>query len=157
MIYWADRKMYLPRQKHFFSPTKEFCQTNRTFLLHQQKSFVRLTKRPNKKILLAQRNIFVAQITTKLFCCVNKILVGQANRFLIARETLPRKMVKIENPIAKVYHHLGTFLLVFLIILVYSLRWCNVLVTHHLLFYLFSTIINPFIKYFEYKCDRSSP
>ena len=30
---------------------------------------------------MAQQNSFVAQITTQLFCCGNKILVGQAKPF----------------------------------------------------------------------------
>ena len=34
-----------------------------------------------KQISLAQQKSFVAQITTKLFCCGNKILVGQAKPF----------------------------------------------------------------------------
>ena len=59
MINWADKKISVP----------------------QQKNFVRLTKRPTKKILLAQQHSFVAQITTKLFCCSDKILVGQAKPF----------------------------------------------------------------------------
>ena len=62
MIYWADKKISLPQQKHFVRPTKQFCQTNK----------------PNNKILLPRQNSFVAQITTKLFCCGKKILVGQA-------------------------------------------------------------------------------
>ena len=81
MIYQADNKISLPQQKHFIRPTKPFCQTNRTFLLHQLNSFVRLTKRPNKKIFLTQQNSFIAQITTKLFYCGNKIFVGQAKPF----------------------------------------------------------------------------
>ena len=36
---------------------------------------------------------------------------------------LPRKMVKIENPIAKLCHYFGIFSQVLLIILVYLLRW----------------------------------
>ena len=78
MIYWTDKQISLSQQKHFVRPTKQFCQTNRKFLLRQLNSFIRLTKRPNKKNFLAQQNSFVAQITTKLFCRGKKILVGQA-------------------------------------------------------------------------------
>ena len=69
------------KQKYFVRSTRLFCQANQRILLSQQNSFVRLTKRPNKKIFLAQQNSFVAQITKKLFCCSNKILVGQAKPF----------------------------------------------------------------------------
>ena len=51
-------------------PAKQFCQT---FLLHQQNSFVKLKKRPNKKCLLAQQNYFVA---------ATKFLLAKQNRFL---------------------------------------------------------------------------
>ena len=66
MIYWADKKISLPQKN---------------ILLDQHNSFVRLTKRPNNKIFLAQQNNFFAQITTKLFYCGNKILVGHAKPF----------------------------------------------------------------------------
>ena len=67
--------LLLGQQDCFARLTNEFCRANKTVLLDQQNSFVRLTKRPKKKIYLAQQNSFVAQITTKLFCCGNKILV----------------------------------------------------------------------------------
>ena len=67
--------------KWFIRLTKKFICLNKSILLGQQNSFVRLTKRPNKKKFLAQQNRFVAQITTKLFYCNNKILVGQEKPF----------------------------------------------------------------------------
>ena len=73
MIYWVDKRISLPQQKHFVRPTKQFCYKNRKFLLDQQNGFVRLIKRPNKKILLAQKTVF----------CTNnkKILLGQVKPF----------------------------------------------------------------------------
>ena len=62
----------LKEQKYFVRTKRLFCQANQGLLLSQQmillgkqNSFVRLTKRHNKKILLAQQNSFFAQITTK--------------------------------------------------------------------------------------------
>ena len=57
-------------------------------LLGQHNSFVRLTKRPNKKILLTQQNSFVAQITTKLFYCGNKIILLRQQNFGRASRTV---------------------------------------------------------------------
>ena len=102
-FFWANKwfiglikKISLPQQKHSVRPTKQFCYTNRTFLLLQQNSFVGLTKRANKKILLAQQNSFVAQITTKLFCCGNKILVGQTKPFSLCN-IWKNSIIKIIN------------------------------------------------------------
>ena len=93
MIYWANKKISLPQQKHFVRPTKQFCQTNRKFLLRQLNSFIRLTKRPNKQILLAQQNSFVAQITTTF------LLVKQ-NRFL-SMQSFPKFVSKCNSVLKK--------------------------------------------------------
>ena len=76
-------------QKYFVRTTRLFCQatqrilfSQKMILLVQQKSFVRLTKRPNKKKFLDQRNSFVVQITTKLFFYRKKIWLVKQNRFL---------------------------------------------------------------------------
>ena len=50
MINWAE--------KNFFASTKAFCYANKTALLHQLNSFVRLTKRPNKKFFWINKEFF---------------------------------------------------------------------------------------------------
>ena len=63
----------LGQQNSFVRSTEHFCYTN---------SFVRLTKRPNKKFFLAQQNSFVAQITTKFWldkqnCFLSALFYGK--------------------------------------------------------------------------------
>ena len=67
-------------EKYFVRTTRLFCQANQRILVSQQMIYWADKKISllNKTILLGQQNSFVAQITTKLFCCGNKIFVGQA-------------------------------------------------------------------------------
>ena len=61
----------LGQQNSFFRPREHFCYINRTVLLDSQRD-------PTKQCFCLKKSSFVAQITTKLFCCGNKIFIGQA-------------------------------------------------------------------------------